>query len=66
MGPKKAIVAVAASMLTAVYHMLRDDAPYRDLGFAYFQQADRARLAKRAVARLQQLGYTVTLTTPAA
>jgi transposase len=66
MGPKKAIVAVAASLLTAVYHMLRDGAPYRDLGFAYFQQADRARLVKRAVSRLQQLGYGVTLTSPAA
>ena len=31
MGPQKAIVAVAASLLTAVYHMLRDDLPYRDL-----------------------------------
>jgi transposase len=31
-GPKKAIVAVAASMLSAVYYMLRDQADYRDLG----------------------------------
>ena len=66
MGPKKAIVAVAASLLTAVYHMLRDDLPYRDLGPAYFGQTDRDRQVKRAVSRLQQLGYTVTLTSSAA
>jgi hypothetical protein len=31
-GPKKAICAVAASMLTAIYHMLRDGTVYKDLG----------------------------------
>lgn len=31
-GPKKAIVAVAASILTAVYHMLKDGTIYQDLG----------------------------------
>jgi len=31
-GPKKAIVAVAASMLTAAYHMLRDGTAFHDLG----------------------------------
>ena len=34
-GPKKAIVAVAASMLTAVYYMLRDEKDYHDLGGRY-------------------------------
>ena len=31
-GPKKAICAVAASMLTAIYHMLKDGTEHRDLG----------------------------------
>ena len=31
-GPKKAICAVAASMLTAIWHMLRDVTVYQDLG----------------------------------
>lgn len=35
-GPKKAIVAVAASLLTVVYFILRDDVTYRDLGAHYF------------------------------
>jgi transposase len=65
-GANKAIVAVAASLLTAVYHMIRDDQPYIDLGFSYFQQADRDRVVRRSVARLQRLGYRVTLTRSAA
>jgi hypothetical protein len=35
-GPKKAIVAVAASMLTAAYHILRDQLDYTELGSQYF------------------------------
>ena len=42
-GPKRAIIAVAASMLKAAYCMLRDATPYHDLGAAYFDQRDRAR-----------------------
>ena len=65
-GAKKAIVAVAASILTAVYWMIRDGQPYRDLGFNYFQASDTDRFVRRSVARLQQLGYVVTLTRGAA
>src|SRR4029453_10659013 len=43
-GPMKAIVAVAASTLTAAYYMLRDGHDYHDLGAAHFQRADQARL----------------------
>jgi transposase len=31
-GPKKAIIAVVASTLTAIYHMLNDGTMYQDLG----------------------------------
>lgn len=64
-GAKKAIGAVASSLLTAVYHMIRDDQPYRDLGFAY-RQANRDQIVHRSVAHLQKLGYQVTLTRGAA
>jgi transposase len=60
-GAKKAIGAVAASLLTVVYHMIRSGEPYRDLGFDYFDRSDHQRLVRRSVARLQQLGYRVTL-----
>jgi hypothetical protein len=43
-GSKKAIVAVAASMLTAAYSMLRDDVPYRDLSADHFDRRDKAKL----------------------
>ena len=60
-GPRKAIMAVAASMLTAVYFMLRDGVEYRDLGHDYFDRADKAKAADRLVRRLAALGYQVEL-----
>lgn len=60
-GPKKAIIAVAASILTAVYHMLSRDLPYTDLGAAHLDQLDKARTARKLVRRLEHLGYAVTL-----
>jgi transposase len=61
-GPKKAICAVAASMLTAAYHMLQDGTPYRDLGGAYFDRRTKPAQTRRLVTRLQGLGYDVHLT----
>ena len=58
-GPKKAIMAVAASMLTSAYYMLRDDIDYQDLGHDYFDRLDRAKTAGRHVKRLEALGYLV-------
>jgi len=58
-GPKKAILAVAASMLTAAYHMLRGDVPYRDLGADHFDQRDKRHTANRLIKRLAAIGYTV-------
>ena len=61
-GPKKAIVAVAASMLTAIYHILRKKEPYQRLPVAHFDQIDREGTKRRLVKRLQNLGYQVELT----
>ncbi len=58
-GPKKAVLAVAASMLTAAYHMLKTDSDYRDLGVDHFDRRDKAKLAKRLIARLHDLGLAV-------
>lgn len=58
-GPKKAILAVAASMLTAAYHMLKDDVDYRDLGADHFDRRDKAKLANRLIQRLHELGFAV-------
>jgi transposase len=66
-GHKKAIVAVAHSILIAAYHILKDDVPYHDLGNDHFaRRADPARITKRLVAQLERLGHTVTLQTATA
>jgi transposase len=65
-GSKKAIVAVAASILTIAYYIIRDGTPYRDLGSDHFQTRDRTRAARQLVARLHQLGYDVSVKEPAA
>lgn len=58
-GPKKAIVAVAASMLTAAYVMLRDGVPYRELGGRYYSERDKEQMTKRLLRRLHDLGVEV-------
>jgi transposase len=58
-GPKKAIIAVAATMLRAIYYMLRDKTPYRDLGADHFSTIDRAKRAQRLVQQLADLGLAV-------
>jgi transposase len=58
-GARKAAVAVAASILTAAYHMLRDDVPYRDLGPDHFNRRDKGKAAQRLARRLRDLGYHV-------
>lgn len=61
-GPKKAIVAVAASMLTAIHVMLSRGLDFRDLGADHFERTTKQRLAAHLTKKLRQLGYDVTLT----
>lgn len=58
-GAKKAAIAVAASMLTAAYHMIERDEDFLDLGGGYFDRFDRDRLARRLIHRLHELGLHV-------
>jgi transposase len=58
-GPKKAIIAVAASILTAIYHMLKNGTPYHDLGPDHFARRSVERQKTRLVKRLADLGYAV-------
>ena len=58
-GARKAIIAVAASMLAAAWHMLRDGTEWHDLGAAHFDRSDATKTANRLIRRLQQIGYTV-------
>ncbi len=65
-GKKRAIVAVAHSLLVTIYFMLRDGTVFQDLGANYFDRRDREHIARRSVRRLESLGYHVTLTEGAA
>lgn len=58
-GAKKAILAVAASMLGASYYMLRDGVEYRDLGPDHFARRDKTKIVNRLVRRLRDLGCEV-------
>jgi len=60
-GPQKAICAVAASILTAIYHMLKDGTSHQDLGADYFDRRSPEAKARRLVAQLSRLGFEVQL-----
>jgi transposase len=60
-GPQKAICAVAASILTAIYHILKDGTEHRDLGAEYFNRRSTEVQAKRLIAKLSKLGFDVQL-----
>jgi transposase len=65
-GAKKAILAVAASMLTAIWHMLKNGVEYHDLGADHFARRDRTKAILRLVSRLNDLGCNVEITAQAA
>ena len=65
-GSKRAVVAVAASMLTTIYYVLKRGTDYLDPGPKFFEQRDHKRIAKRLQKRLEDLGYSVQLSTAAA
>ena len=60
-GQKRAVVAVAHSLLIAFYFILRDNVPYQDLGLDHFDRLTPARLTRSLVKRLERLSYKVTL-----
>jgi transposase len=61
-GAKKAIGAVAASILTAAYHMLKHGTLYADLGPAHFDKRAQAKQVHRLIDRLRNLGFAVQIT----
>ena len=60
-GKKRALVAVAHSILVAVYHILSRGETYRELGGDYFDRISPQTLQRRLVRRLENLGYKVSL-----
>jgi transposase len=60
-GKKRALLAVGHSLLVIMYHMLKYDVEYQDLGVDYFDKREPERLRRYLVKRLERLGYQVTL-----
>ncbi len=60
-GGKKAMVAVAASLLVAAYHVIRDGTEYIELGPDHLDRRNKDRLAHRFMKRLKELGYEITV-----
>jgi transposase len=65
-GVKRALVALANTILTIAYYQLQRQSDYRELGPHYFDGRNKVAAAHRLIRRLEQLGYTVTATKPAA
>lgn len=58
-GNKRAYVAVAHSMLIAIYHILKDSVAFKDLGSEYYNQFNRERKINAYLKKLKSLGYEV-------
>ena len=58
-GKKRAIVAVAHSILVISYHIIQRKQPYRELGGDYFDRRRPEATAKRLLRRLHDLGYDI-------
>lgn len=63
-GKKRAVVAVAHSMLIAIYHMLSKGIDFHDLGSGYYNQFNKGRKANSLMKKLKELGFEVTVATP--
>jgi transposase len=60
-GKKRAVIAVAHSMVVSAFHMLSRHEPYQELGSNYFDEQRRHQLVHRLTRRLEHLGYRVNL-----
>jgi transposase len=58
-GEQRALMAVAHSLLTIIYHVLKTGTPYQELGASYFDRFDTDRQARYHLRRLAELGYEV-------
>jgi transposase len=60
-GSKRAALAVGHSILTICYHMMDRGTRFQELGADFFDRRNPERVKNRLVARLEKLGYKVTL-----
>ena len=60
-GSNRAAIALAHTILVIIYYMLVRGTSYHELGGNYFDERNEQAAIKRAVNRIEQLGYKVTL-----
>ncbi len=61
-GANRAKVAVAHSMLIAIWHILKNKMPFFDLGSEYYNQFNRDKKANALMGKLINLGFDVEIT----
>jgi transposase len=61
---KRAVLAIAHSILVIAYYVIQRREPYRELGGNYFDERRKATVANRLTRRLEKLGYKVSITMP--
>ena len=60
-GGKRALIAIAHSMLIAIYHILKELKPFKDLGSNYFVSINEEKIIKKNIKSIENLGYEVVL-----
>ena len=60
-GKRRALIAVAHTLLVIIYHILKYHVDYQDLGPDYFLRLEPERQKRYLIKRLEQLGYEVQL-----
>lgn len=61
MSKKKALIALAHTMLVSIYHMIKKREPYKELGVDYLENLHKERTLKNLKKRIESLGYKVEL-----
>ncbi len=61
-GKHKAIMAVAHRLLVAIYHMLKERMPYREIGAAPQSELAKRKVVERLQRQIERLGYTAEVT----
>ena len=60
-GKKRAKLAVAHSMLIAIYYMIKEDKEYQDLGSDFYNKFNKEKKANSYIKKLKELGYNMQL-----
>lgn len=62
-GKKRALIVVGHSILVMIYHLIKTQTSYQDLGADYFEHGQAAQLTRYYVKRLEHMGFQVSLQT---